>query len=75
MRKLKFKLDRKPFETIYTAFMRPLLEYVDNIWDNCSQSEKDKLEKIQNETARIATGTTKQSLQRNLLGITPEKTS
>ena len=29
------------------------------IWDNCSQYEKDKLEKIQNEAARIATGATR----------------
>ena len=59
MRKLKFKLDRKSLETIYKAFIRPLLEYGNNIWDNCTQSEKDELEKIQNEAARIATGATK----------------
>ena len=27
MRKLKYKLDRKSLETIYIAFIRPLLEY------------------------------------------------
>ena len=45
MRKLKFKLDRKSLETIYTAFIRPLLEYGDVIWDNCSQYEKQEREK------------------------------
>ncbi|MCG8047724.1 MAG: reverse transcriptase domain-containing protein [Candidatus Thiodiazotropha endolucinida] len=59
MRKLKFKLDRKSLETIYTAFVRPLLEYADVIWNNCTQYEKTELEKIQLEAARIATGTTK----------------
>ena len=59
MRKLKFKLDRKSLETIFIAFIRPLLEYADVIWDNCTQYEKDELEKIQVEAARIATGTTK----------------
>ena len=59
MRKLKFKLDRKSLETIYTAFIRPLLEYGNVLWDNCSQYEKQELEKIQFEAARIATGTTK----------------
>ena len=34
MRKLKFKLDRKSLEIIYIAFIRPLLEYGDIIWDN-----------------------------------------
>ena len=66
MRKLKFKLDRKSLEIIYIAFIRPLLEYGDIIWDNCTQYEKKKkkkkkkkLDKTQNEAARTATGTTK----------------
>ena len=37
MRKLKFQLDRKSLETIYIVFIRPLLEYGDVIWDNCTQ--------------------------------------
>ena len=36
MRKLKFKLDRKSLKAIYTTFIRPLLEYGDNIRDNCT---------------------------------------
>ena len=59
MRKLNFKLDRKSLEIIYTAFIRPLLEYGDVIWDNCAEYEKADLDKIQNEAARIATGATK----------------
>ncbi|MCG7868583.1 MAG: endonuclease/exonuclease/phosphatase family protein [Candidatus Thiodiazotropha taylori] len=59
MRRLKFKLDRKSLEVIYTAFIRPLLEYSDVIWDNCTEYEKNDLDKIQNEAARIATGATK----------------
>ena len=59
MRKLKFRLDRKSLETIYTAFIRPLIEYGDVIWDNCTLYEKRELDKIQNEAARIATGATR----------------
>ena len=59
MRKLKFKLDRKSLETIYLTFIRPILEYGDVIWNNCTQYEKDELEKIQTEAARIAIGATK----------------
>ena len=59
MRKLKFKLDRKSLETLYLTFIRPLLEYGDVVFDNCTQYEKQELDKIQNEAARIATGTTK----------------
>ena len=59
MRKLKFQLDRKSLEIIYTSFIRPILEYCNEIWDNCADYEKEDLENIQKEAARIATGTTK----------------
>ena len=59
MRKFKYTLDRKSLETIYAAFIRPILEYADAIWDNCTQQEKNELENIQLEAARIATGATK----------------
>ena len=35
------------------------MEYGNEIWANCQQYEKDDLEKIQIEAARIATGTKK----------------
>ena len=59
MRKLKFKHDRRSLQTIYISFIRPLLEYADVIWDNCSQTEAYELEKIQHEAVRIVTGATK----------------
>ena len=59
MRSLKFQLDRKALECIYTSFIRPLLEYGDIIFDNCTQRLKDELEYIQLEATRIVTGATK----------------
>ena len=59
MSKFEYDLDRKVLETIYISFKRPVLEYADVIWDNCTQQEKRDLEKIQTEAARIETGTTK----------------
>ena len=59
MRKLKSKLDRRSLQTIYFSFVRPLLEYADVVWDNCTQHEVNDLEKIQNEAARIVSGATK----------------
>ena len=59
MRRLKYVLDRKSLEIIYTTFIRPILQYADVIWDNCCDYEKRELEKIQIETARVASGTTK----------------
>ena len=43
MRKLKFKLDRRSFQTIYFAFIRPLLEYADVVWENCTKYEVNDL--------------------------------
>ncbi|XP_060556211.1 uncharacterized protein LOC132716894 [Ruditapes philippinarum] len=59
MRRLKFTLDRKSLEVIYTSFIRPILEYADVIWNNCSMAEKDMFDKFQNECARIVSGATK----------------
>ena len=59
MRKLNFKVDRKSLEIIHTTFIRPILEYGDVIWDICTQYEKQELDKIHTEAAKIATGTTK----------------
>ena len=51
MRKLKFQQSKKSLQIIY--FFRPLLEYADVVWDNCTQYEANELEKIQHEAARI----------------------
>ena len=51
MRKLKFILDRQSLEIIYTSFIRPVLEYADVVWDNCTHYEINALEKIQVEAA------------------------
>ena len=59
MCKLKFQLDRKSLQTIYFSFIRPLLEYTDVVWNNCTQYESIELDKIQNEAARIVTCQTK----------------
>ena len=56
---LKFLLDRQSLERMYVSFIRPLLEYGDILWDNCTHEQKQKLESIQTEAARICTGATK----------------
>ena len=59
MRRLKFDLDRKSLQIIYFSFIRPLLEYADIVWNNCTQYESLCLEQIQYEAARIVTGATR----------------
>jgi hypothetical protein len=51
-------LKREILEKIYLSFIRPLLEYSCEVWDNCSQTDNDRLEKLQLEAARIAPGLT-----------------
>ena len=58
MRRLKFQFDRKAWEK-YTSFIRPILEYGNEIRANCTQYEMDELEQIQLEAARIDTGAKK----------------
>jgi hypothetical protein len=58
LRKLKFKLNRQYLENIYITFIRPILEYGSEVWDNCGAVNSDRLEKVQTEAARIVTGLT-----------------
>ena len=59
LRALKSKIHRNALERIYFAFIRPLLEYSDSIWDNCSNECKSQLGYIHNEAAGIVSGATK----------------
>ena len=43
LRRLKNSLDRTSLEKIYIAFIRPILEYGNTVWDNCSKEESDAL--------------------------------
>jgi hypothetical protein len=55
-RKLKYRLNRNYFEKNYLTFIRPVLEYASEVWDNCGQINSDRLEKVQLEAARIVMG-------------------
>ena len=59
LRKLKFQLDRKSLQIIHFSFIRPLLEYGDVVWSNCTLYESNELENVQLEAARIVTCATK----------------
>ena len=59
LRSLKYTLNRKSLEILYFSFVRPVLEYADVVWDNCTNQEKLDMERIQYEAARIITGCTK----------------
>ena len=59
LKALKFRVSRKSLEKIYFAYIRPLLEYSDTVWDNCSSESKKLLDAVHVEAAQIVTGATK----------------
>ena len=56
LRKLKYKLSRKNLEKLYLVYIRPIFEYASEVWDNCGVGNSNKLDRLQLEAARIATG-------------------
>ncbi len=59
IRSLKYVLNRSALERMYYSLIRPLLEYGDVVWDNCTNELKHDLESVQIEAARIVCGATK----------------
>ena len=66
MRALKFKIKRSTLNQIYISYMRPILEYASILWDGCSIYDRDALEKLQLEAARVVTGLTRSVSLANL---------
>ena len=53
---LKHKVDRRTLETLYKSYIRPILEYADSLWNNCTVQQLELLESVQLEALRIITG-------------------
>ena len=64
---LKYKLNRSTLVCLYKSLIRPLMEYGDVIWDNCTEGEASLLESIQYECARVVTGAIKGTSARALM--------
>ena len=61
-----YTLDRQSLQKLYISFIRPLLEQNDIIWDNCTEQQKNEVEKVQISAARVITGA-KKGTSHNLL--------
>ena len=59
LRSLMHRLNRKSLEKLYLSYVRPCLEYGSTIWDNCTDYQKEELEKIQLAALRVITGAKK----------------
>ncbi len=59
-------LDRRSLEKLYTAFIRPILEYAAPVWTNINKTQKEALENLNLRAARITTGIKKGTSQGNI---------
>ena len=66
MRRFQFTPTRAALNQIYLSYVRPILEYASIVWDGCSASCSDSIDKLQNEAARIVTGLTRSVFLKNL---------
>ncbi len=62
----KYKWPRAALEICYKSFIRSVLEYGDVIYDNCNIGDKDHLESVQLEAARLVTGAKKRTSHESL---------
>ena len=52
----KYLFDKDTLKTIYSAFVLPHFDYCSLVWNNCSKTLQNKLQKLQNKAGRIITG-------------------
>jgi hypothetical protein len=55
LRMLKYQVDRNILINIYLSCIRPILEYGNVVWENCTQNAANILESVQVEAGRIIT--------------------
>ena len=46
VRKLKYKLSKYTLNKLYCTYIRPLLEYESEVWDDCSINDTNRLEQM-----------------------------
>ena len=56
---MQYSLQRTTLEIIYFSYIRPLFEYGSVVWDGCSETNEQALEKVQLAAARVVTGALK----------------
>lgn len=56
LRRSKDLINRHTLKTIYDALVLPHFDYCALVWENCSKSLQNKLQKMHNKAARILTG-------------------
>ena len=61
LKNLKYELDRKTLETIYTSYIQPILEYGSPVWNSQDDKDTEFLEATQLEAAQTVSGAVKRT--------------
>ena len=56
---ITYKVGRSILTSLYKSLIRTLMEYMDVIWNNCSDCDSALLDSVQYEAARLVTGAIK----------------
>ena len=57
LKSIQYKVDRSTLISLYKSIARPIVEYANVIWDDCTINESDQLlENVQYEAARVVSG-------------------
>ena len=56
LKSYKYRLSRKTLETMYKSFILPHFDYSDVVWDGCTNTLKDELEKLNLDAIRTIIG-------------------
>ena len=56
LRGLKYRFSRRALEILYITFIRPILEYAQTVWSNCTLEQKHSIEAVQLAAMRAITG-------------------
>ena len=67
LKRLALKIPRQTKLIIYTAFIRPLLEYGCVLFDNCTSTMSEKMENVQRQAALAISGAYRHTKHTNLL--------
>ncbi len=66
LKSLRFKINRLTLVCLYKSLIRPIMEYGDLIWDNCTVGNSELLESVQYESAKVVTGAIEGTSSRRL---------
>jgi hypothetical protein len=67
LQRLRYKIPRPALEKIYLTMIRPVLEYGNILYDNCTNQQSNKIEALQRRAALICSGAYRHTKHLDLL--------